>query len=284
MFFRPLSRKSLKSGVSARKFLIPKIDPGLQIISFDEESISTVKDGWPSSLISTLLLGGLRAEHKSDELIQALKNVVKEDRRGREIVSNYGESLNSAKGATLIGYWQSADYFPNSWHFFHSILTEPPKAPTILGRLAARISDEDPICVHIRRGDYISSKKARQLFPTLPANYFETAVARLIEEENTNDIWIFSDDIDYCRRELRFPDHLRLSVFAPGSFGLSDLDQLKVMSLCRRFVISNSTFSWWAAWGSNASRVVFPPVWSTQASMPSLGERLPAWTEGDLQR
>ena len=36
--------------------------------------------------------------------------------------------------------------------------------------------------------------------------------------------------------------------FDDSQYGLSDLDELFLMSICKNHIIANSSFSWWGAW------------------------------------
>jgi hypothetical protein len=63
---------------------------------------------------------------------------------------------------------------------------------------------------------------------------------------------IFSDDIDWCRRQFPadciFMTHNR------------DYEDLALMASCDAVVTANSTFSWWGAWLSTGRRI-YPRRW-----------------------
>lgn len=51
-----------------------------------------------------------------------------------------------------------------------------------------------------------------------------------------------------------------LAPFEPIYLDLPALATLKVMTQAQRIILANSTFSWWGAWLSNASEIVYPRV------------------------
>lgn len=75
---------------------------------------------------------------------------------------------------------------------------------------------------------------------------------------------VFSDtsqDVSWCRANI----HGEQISFARGD---SDLEDFATMSACDHHIISNSTFSWWAAWLNPAvnKRVIAPSIWSAPQS------------------
>lgn len=69
-------------------------------------------------------------------------------------------------------------------------------------------------------------------------------------------VFIFSDDIDWCRQNLCFG--------CPTTFVSSNnvrlSEEIYLMSLASHNIISNSTFGWWGAWlNRNDSKVVVAP-------------------------
>lgn len=94
-------------------------------------------------------------------------------------------------------------------------------------------------CVHVRRGDYQYWYKGANL---LPKEYFENNWPE-------GEVLIFSDDPQWCKENL---PEATLVHHDP-------LIDLSLMRMCKAHVISNSTFSWWGAYGSKG--VVYPDPW-----------------------
>ena len=120
--------------------------------------------------------------------------------------------------------------------------------PGVWDRLAHRFGDlfalSHKTSVHVRRGDYLVHS---DMFPPLPLEYYTQAM-----ELTGGPYVVFSDDIEWCRRNLPgecyFMEHNM------------DFEDLFLMAACDEHITANSTFSWWASWLSD-SRAVYPRHW-----------------------
>jgi len=146
-----------------------------------------------------------------------------------------------------------------------------------------RASNGTVVSVHVRRGDLahaaevLGNTSIVQNAP-LGLDYINAAMARF--PSNTTFL-IFSDspkDIGWCQANIK-GSNLAFSV------NHSDIQDFILMSRCDHNIISNSTFSWWAAWLNLAPtrRVIAPIKWFDQRSryiaaindlMPSEWEQL----------
>ena len=112
---------------------------------------------------------------------------------------------------------------------------------------------ENSVALHIRRGDYLN---AVHIIGVIPLDYYRTCVAELQKYFPDVTAFIFSDDLNWVR------ENLKLDV--PTEYVEdceSDNEEFLLMSLCKHTVIANSTFSWWAAWlNSNPDKRVFAPL------------------------
>lgn len=106
------------------------------------------------------------------------------------------------------------------------------------------------IALHVRRGDRTNGTSSQDV---LSLTYY----LKQLEELNfsQNKVLVFSDDIAWCRE--KFINYNFNFVNEP-----SPLRSLKLMSFCDDFIISLSTFSWWAAWLSASAnkRVIMPNI------------------------
>ena len=149
---------------------------------------------------------------------------------------------------SLQGYFQTEKYFK---HIEHQIRSEFTFVDDILEPCKEMIrSIDNPIALHIRRGDYIINSENHF---NLPIIYYESALKHFDDNRN---VIVFSDDSKWCHEQ---------SLFSDDRFIISDNDDNRVdlclMSLCNDFIIANSTYSWWGAWlSSNKNKKVIAPV------------------------
>jgi hypothetical protein len=107
-------------------------------------------------------------------------------------------------------------------------------------------SNARTIALHVRRGDYISNPSANQFHGTCPPQYYRQAVQWIAgRTSGQHTVYVFSDDAKWARHNIHcdFP-----MVFVDHNDGHSAHEDMRLMSACQHQVISNSTFSWWAAW------------------------------------
>jgi hypothetical protein len=118
-----------------------------------------------------------------------------------------------------------------------------------------------PVCLHVRRQDYLDTPAGRRL-GFLGKGYYDRAVARMARRAPGAHFFIFSDDLAWCRKSLCL-HHPHTYVEHRGTAHAAAASDFRLMTRCRHFIIANSSFSWWAAWlGESAdSLVIAPRTW-----------------------
>lgn len=177
--------------------------------------------------------------------------------------------LNLRSGACLRGYWQSEKYFTPVANRVRSDFT---LKPDLQARLDAStlegIAGTNSVGVHVRHqygrsADGRVDPAAFAFHGTLPMGYYHAAFGEMTKRVRNPRFFVFSDDIDWCRANLRAD--------APLQFVASrhDFEDLWLMRLCKHQITANSSFSWWAAWlnGSPHKVVVAPKAWVTDAGI-----------------
>lgn len=89
--------------------------------------------------------------------------------------------------------------------------------------------------IHIRRGDFIKSTDPLHLATGI--DY----IKKSIEKFNNRNFIVFSDDIIWCQDKLGESDCI---TYFSGDSAIEDFIGLMC---CKDFILSGSTFSWWAA-------------------------------------
>ena len=173
------------------------------------------------------------------------------------------------------GYWQSHRYLlPFALQKLRDSVL---KAKLLHGKSLA-FEMPGAVFVHIRRGDYLDAKNAK-LFAPCELRYFERAAARIKEQVSEPHFFVFSNDIGWAESHFRLTDCPVTYVHHEGKD--ADLADLQAMSRCQHGIISNSTFSWWAAQfiANPAKIIIAPQAWYRDAAMNKAAEELipPAW-------
>ena len=109
--------------------------------------------------------------------------------------------------------------------------------------------EPESVAVHVRRRDYLQSKKHHIVTPAYYKEAMEFLGSRVLKPR----YFVFSDDISYCRHLFQGKNlH-----FVEGC--TSEVEEMHLMTLCDHSIITNSTFSWWGAWLGGDKRVVVAP-------------------------
>jgi hypothetical protein len=165
--------------------------------------------------------------------------------------------------AYLDGYWQSWRYFQDQREALLGDL-RPLRAPSgANAALLKRMARENAVCVHVRRGDYVSLPAAAAFHGLLGADYYRAAVKRLGPAARGARFYVFSDEPAWARGNLDLPR----AVSVVDQNGVDEPEEdLRLMAACRHFILANSSLSWWGAWmGSRpGKRVVAPKAWFKQ--------------------
>lgn len=160
----------------------------------------------------------------------------------------------------LEGYWQSDRYFRDirSRLLQEFALREP--LPPACAKLLDEISRCDAICVHVRRGDYLSNPVAAKVHGTCQVDYYHAGVGELCQELARPHCFVFSDDPAWVRASLAFDCPMTVvDVNGPDDAHLD----LLLMAACHHFLIANSSLSWWGAWLGDyiGKKVIAPARW-----------------------
>lgn len=132
-------------------------------------------------------------------------------------------------------------------------LPEPAQA------IEREIRKSNAVSVHIRRGDYTDPSKTGNLFPSYGEDYALAALRRIEDARGPGRCFIFSDDIAWASQNIRpGPD----TVYVDHGMDAPWID-LELMRRCRHNIITNSSFSWWAAFLNDHPEklVVSPRIW-----------------------
>ena len=170
----------------------------------------------------------------------------------------YDKSVFSIRGdICLEGYWQSPKYF----QFIESELLKEfslkKKISHYRRMISNKILNENSVSIHIRRGDYVSDPKTNSYHGTCSLEWYKNSM-KFIERSISNpNYFIFSDDLDWAKQNISSNHSIN---YVENQNDGKDFEDLYIMSLCKHNIISNSSFSWWAAWmNKNPSKIIVHP-------------------------
>ena len=182
--------------------------------------------------------------------IYRLKNAYYEEQKPFEFDDSITKDNSSLR---YWGYWQNHKYtepiqdiLRNDFRFVK------PLAGKNLN-ISYELENQNSIGIHIRRGDYVS----HPLFENIGSiEYYANAIHYLKSTVTDAQFYIFSNDIDWCKRNISEKN----STFVNWNLGIDSYLDMQLMSLCKHNIISNSSFSWWAAWlNENPGKIVISP-------------------------
>ena len=145
-------------------------------------------------------------------------------------------------------------------------------------RLAGEIASCESVAVHVRKGKDYSSRIWYE--GTCGTDYYSSAFGVMRRLALGCRYFVFTDNPEWVRMNFTGFDYTLVD-WNPGAGQGSHLD-MQLMSLCRHNIISNSTYSWWAAWlnRNKDKKVIVPDRWfNPQSCSEWRSERLicPEW-------
>lgn len=168
----------------------------------------------------------------------------------------FDEKLFRLSGNEYVkGYFQTEKYFKE----IRAILLEQFTIQQKLSETTINYKKEINNCtnscaVHIRRGDYISDKKANKIHGTCDLTYYNKAIKRIQEKQKNIYFFVFSDDIAWTKANLNIKNATYIN------HKTIPHEDLYLMSLCHHNITANSSFSWWGAWlNQHLDKIVIAP-------------------------
>lgn len=155
--------------------------------------------------------------------------------------------LKGKKNVLLQGFWQNASYVSDYRNDLKKEFTLKEIRPQV--KIMASYVSQNKLCgIHVRLGDYL-----RFFGGSLDWAYYTEAIERIKLQNPDVKFLVFSDDIETCKTKLCNIPNLTFI-----QSGFTGPEEMYIMSQCNELIIANSTFSWWGAFLSNATRVICP--------------------------
>ncbi len=153
------------------------------------------------------------------------------------------------------GFFQSPSLFPGKDILLKAFAVSDDCMCEPLLELLQMTEQAECLAVSVRRGDFLS----HSALGVCSEEYYIDAINFARKKRKIHCVFVFSDDIPYCRKLFSYLDCQVIYVE-----GYTPAKSLYLMSKCQHFVIANSTFSWWGAWLSEYEEkiVIRPDPWN----------------------
>lgn len=176
-----------------------------------------------------------------------------------DFVNEYNDNRNynlakpsDDKHTIYFGYYQSEKYFDKYSEHIKGLFGPTAEFRERIMKELPFIFEKKVTVINVRKGhDYLGLPRYH---PTVTVEYLNKAIEQI---PHTDVYLIASDNMQWCRENLaHIPNVYYLE-------GYKSFEQLWILSFCHNFIISNSSFSWWAAYLSRYENkiVVAPETW-----------------------
>ena len=168
----------------------------------------------------------------------------------------YQDNVFSNKECSIYmdGYWQSEKYFKKYRKEIIKLFVFQGETSKYYEETVRKIRNcNKSVAIHIRRGDYVS------IGCNMDIRFYEEAIQNMISNLG-NDVtfFLFSDDIEFAKEFSS--KYINMNVINNPNKENSTIEDFMLMKECMHQIISNSSFSWWAAWlNENEEKVVICP-------------------------
>ncbi len=177
----------------------------------------------------------------------------------KELSFAYNKNFEKLPSSVYLnGYWQSEKYFKSIEADIRKDFSFAPFTVRDNNDLKQQILSTDSICLNVRRGDFVNHSGSASTHGFVGLQYYTDGMNLLNSKINNPHYFIFSDDVEWCRDNLKIEKAVTLVDHHHA--GKKFADYLQLMTACKHFLIPNSSFAWWAAWLSlNESKIVVAP-------------------------
>ena len=174
----------------------------------------------------------------------------------------YNQIETTPEGSVMLkGWFQHIDEFSNVIDEIKNQFTFSISFPDYIEGLKDKIdSSENSVCVHVRRGDFISNPTAYVHNEHMNSEYYQNAMNIMENTYNNLTYYVFSEDIEWCKENIKNKNYEVIYVDDTYS-GERDSGHMYLMQSCNNHIIANSTFSWWCAFLGESKLTIGPKKW-----------------------
>ena len=163
------------------------------------------------------------------------------------------------KDKFIYGNFESEKYFPNMEKILQKelVIKTPPSKEN--QNMIEELKSCTSVCLHIRRGDYLNPRW--KMLQICNFEYYKRAMDEIKSRVPDCVFYIFSntnEDIEWIKQNYKFNYEVKYV-----ELNNPDYEELRLMSQCKHFILSNSSFSWWGSYLSSSEEkiIIAPDKW-----------------------
>lgn len=177
--------------------------------------------------------------------------------------TDYGFPLSNRQNQFVFGFFQTDRGFKLIADIIKREFIVKDKPSVANQEMISKINSSNSVCLHIRRGDYLNPAWAN--LQVCDFKYYNDSINYILDRVDNPVFFVFSNshkDIEWIKENYHFKDNngdreIRIIYVDLDN---PDYEELRLMYICKHFIISNSTFSWWGAYlSSYESKIVLTP-------------------------
>jgi len=169
----------------------------------------------------------------------------------------YDPDFSNRRGNLYVGYFQTYRIEQSAKALLISALDKYSQSHLNLSQ------QQLDLVIHSRLGDY----KNEASFGIIGQEYFARTLDILGQETDIDKIRLFSDEPILAKQQM--PSKYRGLIEVMESIDDTPLLVLLKMRSARNYILSNSTFGWWAAFTSTPEKVIVPRPWFSDGETPN---------------
>lgn len=167
----------------------------------------------------------------------------------------------------LYAYRNNKKYIPQDRNW---IRFKEPQLSCQNREVLSAIESSDSVFLHVRRGDYLSSKYSKKFAGICTVAYYERAISMMLERHPHAVFFVFSDDMEWSKSHLS--SLLPNAQYVDWNVGSDSYLDMYLMAHCKAGIMANSTFSFWGAKLCQKKDVIYPQKWTNTSERPDIFE------------
>jgi len=138
------------------------------------------------------------------------------------------------------------------------------------------------VAIHVRLGDYLLNQTNFMIHGVLSENYFESAIQLLQSSREIESVYVFCDTPGVARQKIeRLVSKIDSGIQVKAGLCKNQnlLCEMYQLGNFDNLVMSNSSFSWWAAAVRNRKNTIGPLRWYREESRRHMNPMVNSWLQ-----